>query len=124
MEDRHVGPLDATQLALEQALAGASARQQILANNIANANTPNFTRSDLDFQAQLANAMAAGPQALQGLAFSPQKDNSGPADANGNNVDIDTEMSDMAQNALEYESIAEVVNARMKMIQTAIGNGV
>ena len=119
-----MGPLDATQLALEQALAGASARQQILANNVANANTPGFTRSDLDFQTQLANAIAAGPQALQGLTFSPQKDSSGPADANGNNVDIDTEMSDMAQNALEYESIAEVVNARMKMIQTAIGNGV
>ena len=59
-----MGLFDVTQVALQQALAGASARQQVLANNVANANTPGFTRSDLDFHSQLAAALQNGGSGL------------------------------------------------------------
>jgi flagellar basal-body rod protein FlgB len=118
-----VGLFDVTQVLLEQALTGAAARQQTLSNNIANANTPNFTRSDLDFQSQLASAMSNGDNAsqLESLSFSPSPDTTSPVQANGNNVDIDTEMADMSQNSLQYETLAQVANARMKMLQDVIG---
>jgi flagellar basal-body rod protein FlgB len=119
-----VGPIDATQQALEQALSGASLRQQVLANNIANANTPGFQRSDVDFHGQLAAALQSGSsQAMDNMSFSPQVDSSGPIQANGNNVDVDTEMSDLSQNALDYQSLVEVAAARLKMMQIAIGSG-
>jgi flagellar basal-body rod protein FlgB len=117
-----VGPLDATQQALQQALSGASLRQQVLANNIANANTPGYQRSDVNFHSQLAAALESGNGASN-VSFSPQLDPNGPTQANGNNVDVDSEMSDLSQNALDYESLVEVANARLKMVQIAIGSG-
>ena len=43
--------------------------------------------------------------------------------ADGNNVDVDTEMARLSQNALDYESLVSVANARLKMLSTAIGLG-
>ncbi len=43
--------------------------------------------------------------------------------ADGNNVDMDTEMSNLSQNALTYQSLISVANARLKMLATAIGTG-
>jgi flagellar basal-body rod protein FlgB len=118
-----VGLIDGTQLVLEQAMAGSAARQQVLANNIANANTPNFKRSDLDFQSQLISALqAGGPSAVENLAYSPKVDTESPVQANGNNVNVDTEMAAMSQNAIDYQSLVEIAAARMKMLQSAIGS--
>lgn len=120
-----MGLFDVTQIALERALSGASQRQQILANNLANANTPGFKRSDLDFHGQLASALAAGgsPAGLESLAFTPQTDNSTSMTADGNNVDVDTEMAKLSQNALDYQSLIAVASSRLKMLSTAIGMG-
>ena len=116
-----MGLIDATQLTLEQAMSGAAARQQVLANNIANADTPNFKRSDLDFESQLTAALQNGPAGLSSLTYTPETDTTSPVQADGNNVNIDTEMSDMSQNALDYETLVEVASARLKMLQTAMG---
>ena len=120
-----MGLLDVTQIALEQALSGSAARQQALSNNIANANTPNFTRSDVDFESQLQAALASGNPAasLSSMSFTAQLDKQSPVQSDGNNVNIDTEMSDLSENALDYESLVEVANARLKMLSIAIGSG-
>jgi len=120
-----VGLFDVTQIALEQALAGSAQRQQLLANNLANADTPGFKRSDLDFHATLAGALANGasPAQIESLQFTPQTDTTSSMQADGNNVDVDTEMAKLSQNALDYESLVSVANARLKMLSTAIGYG-
>jgi flagellar basal-body rod protein FlgB len=120
-----VGLFDVTQVALERALSGAAQRQQLLANNLANADTPGFKRSDLDFQSQLAGALASGGGAaqLESMSFTPQTDTQSSMQADGNNVDVDTEMSNLSQNALTYEALVSVASARMKMLGTAIGAG-
>jgi flagellar basal-body rod protein FlgB len=120
-----VGLFDVTQIALERALAGSAQRQQIIANNLANADTPGFKRSDLDFHAQLAGALEAGSSGsqLQSLAFSPSSDTSTSMQLDGNNVDVDTEMSKLSENSLDYQSLVAVASARLKMLQTAIGSG-
>ena len=121
-ERNDVGLIDGTQLVLEQAMAGASARQQVLANNIANADTPNFHRSDLDFRSQLLAAVQAdSKEQLDAIQFTPVTDTTSPVQANGNNVNLDGEMATMSQNALDYETLVEVANSRLKMLAPAIG---
>jgi flagellar basal-body rod protein FlgB len=112
---------DTTQNALERAIAGAGMRQNVLAQNIANANTPGYRRQDVDFQSSLQAAMSEGdPHAAQ---FSARTDNTGPVRADGNNVDIDTEAARSAQNALQYDSLVSVARARIDIIKAAMGQG-
>ncbi len=120
-----MGIFDTTQIALERALAGSAQRQQILANNLANADTPGFKRSDVDFESTLQGALSSGDSAsqLESLTFTPQTDTTSSMTEDGNNVDVDTEMSNLTQNALDYQSLIAVANARFKMLSTAIGSG-
>lgn len=120
-----MGLFDTTQIALQEALAGSAQRQQLLANNLANADTPGFKRSDLDFQTTLANALDQGDSGSQlaSLTFQPQTDTTSSMTEDGNNVDEDTEMSNLSENALTYQSLVAVANARLKMLSTAIGSG-
>ena len=112
---------DTTQLALERAIQGAATRQTALANNIANANTPGYRRRDVDFHSALRGAMSSSKQELSSLTFAPQPDSGGPARADGNSVDIDTEASYLAQTGLEYQGLVAVARGRIDIIDAAIG---
>jgi flagellar basal-body rod protein FlgB len=112
---------DNTQLALERAISGSAMRQEILANNLANAETPGFRRSDVDFQSQLAQAMKTGsPQAIESTSFSPQTDQT-VMRADGNGVDIDVESADMAKNGLTHDALVSVAKARIQILEAAMG---
>ena len=70
-----MGLFDLTDIALERGMQGASLRQQLLSNNIANVNTPGFKRTDVDFSSQLATAMQSGSTSdVESLTFQPQTD--------------------------------------------------
>ena len=115
--------IDNTQLALERAISGASLRQSVLANNLANAETPGFHRMDVDFHDALAHAMdTANSATIESTSFSPKQDPQ-TLRADGNGVDIDTESAAMAKNGLEYEALVSVSKARIQIIQSAIGVG-
>ena len=118
-----MGLFDVTDLALERALQGAGLRQQVIANNIANVNTPGFKRSDVDFQASLASALDTGnqTQALDSVSFAPQTDSTSTMRADGNNVDVDQEMANLTDNALTYQTLSAIARTRLQMLQTAIG---
>jgi flagellar basal-body rod protein FlgB len=112
---------DNTQLALSRAISGAAMRQEVLANNLANAETPGFQRSDVDFQSALAQAMKAGnTQAIEATTFSAQTENT-VMRADGNGVDIDVEAATMAKNGLTYEALISVAKARIQIIEAAMG---
>src|SRR4051794_32588917 len=112
---------DNTQLALERAISGASMRQEVLANNLANAETPGFQRSDVDFHSTLAAAMKSDDGGrIEATSFSPQTD-AQTLRADGNGVDIDVESANMAKNGLEYEALVSVAKARIGIIQSAMG---
>jgi flagellar basal-body rod protein FlgB len=115
---------DTSLVGLQRAMSGATLREQVLASNIANANTPGFQRSDVDFHSVLAQAFAgsATPQSLAQIVFQPQSDASqGAMQLDGNNVDINTEMADLSENTLDYQSLAAVMTTRMSILRTAIG---
>jgi flagellar basal-body rod protein FlgB len=117
-----LGLFDLTDLVVQRGLQGASLRQQVLSNNLANANTAGFKRSDVDFQSSLASAIGSGDaeQSLQGLSFQPQTDNTTAMTADGNNVDTDTEMADLTQNAVEYETLAAIEQQRFATLKEAM----
>jgi flagellar basal-body rod protein FlgB len=117
-----MGLFDITDLVLQRGLQGAGQRQQVLANNLANANTAGFKRSDVDFQSSLAAALGAGSESgVANASFQTQTDTSSSMQADGNNVDVDQEMANMTQNSTEYEAMLAVVHARMQNIKTVLG---
>jgi flagellar basal-body rod protein FlgB len=113
--------IDNTQLGLERAISGSAMRQEVLANNLANAETPGFKRSDVDFHTALAQAMQTGdPASIENASFSAQQDNN-TLRADGNGVDIDVESANMAKNGLEYEALVTVAKARLSILRSAMG---
>jgi len=120
---RAMGLFDITDAALQQGMAGAGLRQQLLANNLANVNTAGFKRSDVDFQSTLASALSSGKpdSAVGSLTFQPQVDNVTSMRADGNNVSADQELSEMTANAVQYEALAAVQKARFGWLRTAMG---
>ena len=118
-----MGLFDVTQAALEKALEGSALRQRALANNLANANTAGFKRSDVDFQSALAGALAnASPDQVETTQFSVATDTTSSARADGNNVDVDTEMADLSENSVTYQALVTVAKARLHMLEIAIGS--
>ena len=113
---------DTTQTGLERALTGASLRQQAIASNIANVNTPGYRREDVDFQSALQAAW--GDEAnVDRVQPAVGTDPSAQVRQDGSSVDIDVEAAAQAKNGLEYETIAQVIKTRTAIIRSAIGIG-
>jgi flagellar basal-body rod protein FlgB len=110
---------DTTQLSLEKAIEGAAARQEAIAQNLANVDTPGYQRVDVDFHQTLSNAMASG--SLRGATFSPQRDASAQVRADGSTVDPDVESAAQARNGLEYEALVQISKARTDILESAMG---
>lgn len=108
---------DAVTATTEKALAGVSLRQKVTANNIANMATPGFKASRVDFESDLAAAVAAGqPDAAQfslGTADTPV----GP---DGNNVSLDAENSILVKSGLQYDALVAALNYKFATLRIAI----
>jgi flagellar basal-body rod protein FlgB len=115
---------DTTQLALQRAIEGASLRQNALADNLANANTPGYRRVDVDFHTALGRALGSGTgarSALERTAFSTQTDGTGAVRADGSTVDPDAEAAKLAANALEHQAAVQVAATRNAILTIAMG---
>jgi len=120
----------------QTALSLRAARQELLASNIANADTPNYKARDIDFASALKNALAGTSTDLPAVKTSTMhlEGNSGASvlgapmmyrkpiqpSADGNTVDMDVERAQFADNALRYEASVIFVNAKLKGILAAI----
>ncbi len=110
-------------------------RQQLLAGNIANADTPNFKARDIDFSSALRGALSArsgnsvlartsprhlgsgnenpgGAQVLYRTPHQPSMD--------GNTVDMDVERTQFADNAIHYEANLTFISGQIKTLLAAI----
>lgn len=119
-----------------QALGVRAQRQQILAANIANADTPHYKARDIDFQSVLADSLAGKSQSsgvdlsrtnarhLAGTGTpSPfpvlyRRDTQSSVD--GNTVDMDTERAAFADNSLHYEAAVTFLTGQFRTMQTAV----
>jgi flagellar basal-body rod protein FlgB len=120
---------DSTSRALEQALDRRLERQQLLASNIANVDTPNFKPMDMEFEGALRDAMGAPTGGLGPMdsthAHHMNAMNGAPAadtsiiervdvanTLDGNGVDLDQEMARYADNSIRYNATLEMVRRR------------
>ena len=114
---------DTTQIGLERALSGSSLRQQAIAQNIANVNTPGYRRQDVDFASALHAAWDQGSSKVESVDPAVQVDQSSVMRADGSSVDIETEAAAQATNGLQYEAISAVIKSRTSILRSAIGLG-
>jgi flagellar basal-body rod protein FlgB len=112
---------DTTQIGLERALAGSSLRQQAIAQNMANANTPGYQRQDVDFASALHAAWDQGASSVARVRPGVSTDASAVMQADGNSVDIDTEAANQSKNGLQFEAISAVMKTRTAILKSAIG---
>jgi flagellar basal-body rod protein FlgB len=112
---------DTTQTGLERALTGSSMRQQAIAQNIANVNTPGYRRQDVDFASALHAAWNKGESSVEGLTPTTDVDQTAVMRADGSSVDIDTEAAAQSKNGLQYEAISAVMKTRTAILKSAIG---
>jgi flagellar basal-body rod protein FlgB len=118
-----VSLFDVTSSALEVAIKGTESRQSVLANNLANVNTPNFKRSDVSFQGALASALQSSngdPSVVDNTAFTTSSDSSTSMRADGNNVDVDVESANLAKNQLLFDSVMAIDTKRLHTMDQAI----
>jgi flagellar basal-body rod protein FlgB len=117
--------IDTTQLALERAMEGSSLRQQALASNLANVNTPGYRRRDVDFHSALAGALRTddSKSAVRDVAIGTSVDTTSVVRADGSSVDVDAESAKLAANGLEYEQLASAAKVRLDILRAAMGVG-
>lgn len=137
-----IGKLDEYMRFNEAALNIRSNRQQVLASNIANADTPNFKARDIDFASALAGAVNKSTGAAGGLATTAAHHMAGAKDGatmpdgtpllyrapaqgsvDGNTVDMDVERNQFADNALRYEAGITMINHQIRGMLAAIQGG-
>jgi flagellar basal-body rod protein FlgB len=120
---------DITSVTLAKVLDGTALRQRTLAENVANVDTPGYQRQDVSFNDQLKEALEntfAPESALRRLeevtpqTFVAQSKTLRP---DGNTVDIDKEMGEMSKNTLEYETAAQLLDSKLRLLRTAITGG-
>ena len=96
---------------LEAGLKASGLRGRIIANNLANVDTPGYRRRAIRFEKMLADALDAGGDvdldAIQSEIFRPMDT---PLEANGNDVSMDMEVGEMVKNSARYKTYIRVLN--------------
>lgn len=123
---------------LPRAMTAASIRQEVIANNIANVNTPNYRKSVVEFEELLAREIYGeepdGKLKMirthdKHLPFKPLdyraepqivQDNTTIMRTDNNNVDIDIEMASLAKNQLYYNAIVTEFGGHISRLKNAI----
>jgi flagellar basal-body rod protein FlgB len=125
---------------VHRAMDARSMRQDIIANNLANAEVPGFKRSDLSFESELKRALESGQQkpALELTLTNPSHitnwqerdyrdvtprqvlDFTSSSQNNGNNVDMEQEVMSYVQNLLMYSLLAQAETFEFSQITTVL----
>jgi flagellar basal-body rod protein FlgB len=98
-----------------------SVRHRVIAQNVANVNTPNYHQLDVAFEDAFTRALSSRrPADLDRVRPAVVANNDGPERADGNNVDIDFEMARLNKNTLLYRTFAQIIASRVATQRSAI----
>ena len=124
---------------LKTALEGLTARQRTIADNVANVDTPEFKASRVSFEGAMKQALGTVEQPL--AMTKVENGVAGPGDAptdvkpsvtletdlgrrnDGNNVDVDREMLDLADANVRFNALVQVMSSKMAGLRYAINDG-
>lgn len=110
---------DVTTSALHAALRGLAARQRVIADNVANIETPQFLAGRVDFESALASALEGGQDPLSTVEPSIGR-SLAPTGPNGNNVSLDHETLSNTETNLRYQLVSTAVSDKFALLRTAI----
>lgn len=116
-----------TSALLSLALDAAGMRQQAIAHNIANANTPGYQRVSVSFEARLASLRdGAGNIAAPSLAnlgnFRPSFEYAAVS-PQGSGIALDQEMAQLSENTLHHQALLKALNKHLSLMSVAINEG-
>jgi flagellar basal-body rod protein FlgB len=112
--------VDAVGQALNAALDGVTLRQRVIADNIANVDTPNFRATSVDFETSLRAALGDGELTPGELTVTATPTRT-PVGANGNNVDLRQETMAAVQSQFQYQVLTRAMNDRFKLVTFSVG---
>lgn len=126
--------IDNTMRALENSLHYSTTKNKAISNNIANVDTPNYKAQHVSFRSMLDEASnnlnlkqtykKHLPETNLGNRQHTIKTNNYTTyNHNGNNVDMDKEMADLAENQIFYRSLVDRLNGKFQTMQTVIRGG-
>lgn len=102
---------------IERAMSLATMRQKLLANNVANVDTPGYKRFDLALrEAILAKTDRSTEQAIYQETGSSLR-------VDGNNVDVEQEMAKVAENSLYFDTLAIALTKQLSTMRYLINEG-
>jgi flagellar basal-body rod protein FlgB len=124
---------------MQKAMDVLDVQHRIISSNIANVNTPAFHKLQLDFKEEMSRLLTASEDANQvtlravpnGLAegasapngITPTVDTDSPARADGNNVNLEREMVDLAQTNEVYSTLSQVAIKNLRIMRYVISGG-
>ncbi|HEY9556598.1 MAG TPA: flagellar basal body protein [Acidimicrobiales bacterium] len=111
---------DVTTAGLHVALNGLSARQRVIADNIANLETPEFLAGRVDFESSLSAALSGDNPASAEITTERSMAATG---VNGNNVNLDEETLALIETDLRYQVTSQAISSKFALLRTAIGRG-
>ena len=109
---------DSSIAALQHLLSATSARHRVLANNLANSDTPGFIRQDISFDQALTDAVQSGDYSSFNLPV--QADKTDQPRADGNNVSVERELSELNKNAMLHQTGLQLLQSKLAMERLAI----
>jgi flagellar basal-body rod protein FlgB len=111
---------DITSVALRTALSGLSMRQRVIADNIANVQTPGFLAGRVTFEDELRNAVANGSPTSASPAVARSLE---PTREDGNNVNLDHEVLSNIDTGLRYQTVLRAVDDKFGLLRSVIRGG-
>ncbi|MFC4557110.1 flagellar basal body rod protein FlgB [Virgibacillus kekensis] len=120
---------------LERSLNYSSAKNRVISSNIANIDTPNYKAKDVVFKNVLNDTMDSPLTAKRThprhipfnggelTSFQTVTRKNTMYNHNGNNVDVDKEMAELAKNQIYYQSLVDRINGKFSSLQTVIRGG-
>jgi flagellar basal-body rod protein FlgB len=112
--------LDRTGLELGHFLSYLSRRQEVIASNIANADTPDYKTRDVEPPGSFTSALRdAAPEPSGAIVEPPGL----PSRNDGNNVSIDREARLLAETTLKFNVSAQLIRSELRAVRSAIEEG-
>ena len=112
---------DVTSATLHTALAGLSKRQRVIADNIANLQTPGYLAGRVSFEDSLRSALASGTSPA---SVSPTVTRSlEPTREDGNNVNLDDETVANVDTGMRYQLVLRALDAKFGLLHDVIKSG-
>jgi flagellar basal-body rod protein FlgB len=132
---------------LETSLDYSSTQQAAISSNLANINTPGYVRKDASFatvldqasrgdnsgfpqvimqtdgSGQMSPSLTGGSESADTGGVPVVADTSSAMRVDGNNVDVDTEMSKLAENQIYYQAVSQFMGGQLTSLKYVIGGG-